>query len=75
MNAANLAVIFAPCILRRSQYIHAQDQLIDIQKQAICVQTLIEEKLRQYCETLNQIIEIENASEKVKFFKLNFNIY
>lgn len=71
MNAANLAVIFAPSILRKSHYVHAQDQLINVQKQAICVQTLIEEKLRQYCKMLNEIIEIENASEKVKF---NFNI-
>ncbi|CAD5206531.1 unnamed protein product [Bursaphelenchus okinawaensis] len=65
MNASNLAVIFAPCILRRNQAVHAQEQLEDVQKQAVCVQMLIEEKLRQYKATLNQIVELEQASEKV----------
>ncbi|KAH7730130.1 myosin VA [Aphelenchoides avenae] len=65
MSASNLALIFAPCILRRSQTVHAQEQLADVQKQAICVQTLVEEKLRQYRATLNQIVEVEHASEKV----------
>lgn len=68
MNSANLSVIFAPCILRRCGTVqHAQEQLIDVQKQAICVQALIEEKLRQYKETMNQIMELEQASEKVLF--------
>ncbi|KAI1717345.1 rhoGAP domain-containing protein [Ditylenchus destructor] len=65
MNPANLSVIFAPCILRRSQPVHAQEQLMDVQKQAICVQALIEEKLRQYTDALSQIVELEQASEKV----------
>uniref|UniRef100_A0AC34Q3T1 Uncharacterized protein n=1 Tax=Panagrolaimus sp. JU765 TaxID=591449 RepID=A0AC34Q3T1_9BILA len=58
-------VIFAPCILRRNIVVHAQEQLLDVQKQVICVQTLIEEKLKQYKSTLDQIVEIEHASEKV----------
>ncbi|CAD5209411.1 unnamed protein product [Bursaphelenchus xylophilus] len=65
MSPSNLAVIFAPCILRRNQAVHAQEQLEDVQKQAVCVQMLIEEKLRQYKVTLNQIVELEQASEKV----------
>ncbi|KAL3088833.1 hypothetical protein niasHS_009125 [Heterodera schachtii] len=66
MSASNLAVIFAPCIVRRNtSTIHAQEQLMDVQKQAICVQTLIEDKLRHCQETLSQIIELESASEKV----------
>jgi myosin-9 len=65
MGASNLAVIFAPCILRRNQAVHAQEQLQDVQKQAMCVQMLIEEKLKQYKDTLNQIVELEHASEKV----------
>uniref|UniRef100_A0A0N4ZU59 Myosin motor domain-containing protein n=1 Tax=Parastrongyloides trichosuri TaxID=131310 RepID=A0A0N4ZU59_PARTI len=65
MSASNLALIFAPCILRRQQTVHAQEQLQDVHKQAICVQTLIEEKLRQYKATLTQIVEIEQATEKV----------
>lgn len=65
MSASNLAVIFAPCILRRNQPVHAQEQLEDVQKQAICVQMLIEEKLRQYKDHLHQIVALEHASEKV----------
>ena len=38
---------------------------MDVQKQAICVQTLIEDKLRHCQETLSQIVELETASEKV----------
>ncbi|VDK27731.1 unnamed protein product [Gongylonema pulchrum] len=59
MGAANLALIFAPCILRSNQAQHAQDQLRDVTRQAICVQALIEEKLRQFRLTLTQII-VEN---------------
>ncbi|KAK0423351.1 hypothetical protein QR680_008098 [Steinernema hermaphroditum] len=65
MGSSNLALIFAPCIMRRGFVVHAQDQLQDINKQAICVQTLIEEKLKQYRSTLTQIVEVEQATQKV----------
>ncbi|KAI6221305.1 hypothetical protein M3Y99_01559100 [Aphelenchoides fujianensis] len=65
MTASNLSVIFAPCILRRNQPVHAQDQLLDVKKQGVIVQMMIEEKLRVYKATLNQIVELEAASEKV----------
>ncbi|TKR95998.1 hypothetical protein L596_010082 [Steinernema carpocapsae] len=65
MGSSNLALIFAPCIMRREFVVHAQDQLQDINKQAICVQTLIEEKLKQYKLTLTQIVEVEQATQKV----------
>nr|CAD2192435.1 unnamed protein product [Meloidogyne enterolobii] len=65
MSASNLAVIFAPCIVRRNTTVHAQEQLMDVQKQAICVQTLIEDKLHHLQETLSQIVELEGATEKV----------
>ncbi|KIH64249.1 RhoGAP domain protein [Ancylostoma duodenale] len=42
-----------------------QEQLNDVTRQAICVQTLIEEKLRQYKATMINIVEIEDASQKV----------
>uniref|UniRef100_A0A1I7XHA6 Mediator of RNA polymerase II transcription subunit 4 n=1 Tax=Heterorhabditis bacteriophora TaxID=37862 RepID=A0A1I7XHA6_HETBA len=42
-----------------------QDQLNDVSRQAICVQTLIEEKLRQYKATLINIVQLEDASQKV----------
>ncbi|KAI6222187.1 hypothetical protein M3Y95_00958000 [Aphelenchoides besseyi] len=65
MTASNLSVIFAPCILRRNQAVHAQEQLMDVKKQGVIVQMMIEEKLRVYKTTLNQIVELEAASEKV----------
>ncbi|PAV67559.1 hypothetical protein WR25_06711 [Diploscapter pachys] len=65
MGASNLALIFGPCILRRHESIHAQDQLSDVTRQAVCIQTLIEEKMRQYRATLINIVQLEDASEKV----------
>ncbi|VDO43267.1 unnamed protein product [Brugia timori] len=65
MSAANLALIFAPCILRTNQTLRAQDQLRDVERQAICVQALIEEKLRQFRSTLTEIVSLETASEKI----------
>ncbi|EJW83037.1 hypothetical protein WUBG_06052 [Wuchereria bancrofti] len=65
MGAANLALIFAPCILRTNQTLRAQDQLRDVERQAICVQALIEEKLRQFRSTLTEIVSLETASEKI----------
>ncbi|PIO53480.1 hypothetical protein TELCIR_25184 [Teladorsagia circumcincta] len=65
MGPSNLALIFGPCILRRQDNVHAQEQLNDVTRQAICVQTLIEEKLRQYKATLINIVELEDASQKV----------
>jgi myosin-9 len=32
MGTANLATIFAPCLLRRAQNVHAQEQLQDVNK-------------------------------------------
>ncbi|EJD74213.1 hypothetical protein LOAG_18439 [Loa loa] len=65
MGATNLALIFAPCILRTNQKLRAQDQLRDVERQAICVQALIEEKLRQFRSTLTEIVSLETASEKI----------
>ncbi|CAI4221277.1 unnamed protein product [Auanema sp. JU1783] len=65
MGPSNLALIFGPCILRRQETVHAQEQLNDVSRQAICVQTLIEEKLRQYKTTLISIVQLEDASQKV----------
>lgn len=70
MSAANLALIFAPCILRTNQTLRAQDQLRDVERQAICVQALIEEKLRQLRSTLTEIVSLETAGEKVCLTKI-----
>uniref|UniRef100_F1KQ35 Myosin-IXb n=1 Tax=Ascaris suum TaxID=6253 RepID=F1KQ35_ASCSU len=65
MGSANLALIFAPCILRSNQSVHAQEQLHDVNRQAICVQALIDEKLRQFRVTVTHIVTLEHASEKI----------
>ncbi|CAB3408102.1 unnamed protein product [Caenorhabditis bovis] len=65
MGCNNLALIFGPCVLRRQDSAHAQEQLNDVARQTGCVQTLIEEKLRQYKATLHNIVELEDASHKV----------
>lgn len=65
MSPNNLALIFAPCILRSNQSVHAQEQLRDVNRQAICVQALIEEKLKQYKSTLTQIVTLEGVGAKV----------
>lgn len=61
-----MSLIFGPCILRRHESIHAQDQLSDVTRQAVCIQTLIEEKMKQYRATLINIVQLEDASEKVR---------
>ncbi|ULU10712.1 hypothetical protein L3Y34_014757 [Caenorhabditis briggsae] len=65
MGCNNLALIFGPCVLRRQDSTHAQEQLNDVARQTGCVQTLIEEKLKQYKATLHNIVELEDASHKV----------
>ncbi|CAD6184254.1 unnamed protein product [Caenorhabditis auriculariae] len=65
MGSSNLALIFAPCVLRRQDFVHAQEQLNDVSRQAVCVQTLIDEKLRHYRATLLNIVQLEDASQKV----------
>ncbi|KAF1769018.1 hypothetical protein GCK72_000831 [Caenorhabditis remanei] len=65
MGCNNLALIFGPCVLRRQDSAHAQEQLNDVGRQTGCVQTLIEEKLKQYKATLHNIVELEDASHKV----------
>ncbi|VDD95614.1 unnamed protein product [Enterobius vermicularis] len=65
MSPNNLALIFAPCILRSNQSVHAQEQLRDVNRQAICVQALIEEKLKQYKSTLTQIVTLEGVGAKI----------
>lgn len=68
MNSSNLALIFAPCILRNNQIVHAQEQLRDINRQAICVQSLIDGKLKQFRSAINELVSLEHVSDKVLFY-------
>uniref|UniRef100_A0A1I8BYV1 Rho-GAP domain-containing protein n=1 Tax=Meloidogyne hapla TaxID=6305 RepID=A0A1I8BYV1_MELHA len=52
MSASNLAVIFAPCIVRRNTTVHAQEQLMDVQKQVTENLRRIEEHRRASTGTM-----------------------
>jgi myosin IX len=61
MNAGSLAIVFAPCILRTSKVLQAQDSLSDISKQTQCVETIVGEQLRKVRSTLADISTLDTA--------------
>jgi len=61
MNAGSLAIVFAPCILRTSKVLQAQDSLSDISKQTKCVETIVGEQLRKVRATLADITTLDTA--------------
>lgn len=61
MNAASLAIVFAPCILRTNKPVPAQDSLHDIGRQTQCVETIISEQLRKVKSTLADIDTLDSA--------------
>ncbi|RWS29857.1 unconventional myosin-IXa-like isoform X2 [Leptotrombidium deliense] len=61
MNANSLAIVFAPCILRTNKQMQMQDKLSDISKQTICIELIINERLRQVRDTLADIDILDTA--------------
>ncbi|RWS08459.1 Myosin-IXa-like protein [Dinothrombium tinctorium] len=61
MNANSLAIVFAPCILRTNKPMQMQDKLSDISKQTICIELIINERLRQVRDTLADIDILDSA--------------
>ncbi|XP_044740758.1 unconventional myosin-IXa-like [Chrysoperla carnea] len=61
MNAASLAIVFAPCILRTNKKLPAQDSLQDIGRQTQCIETIISEQLRKVKATLADIDTLDTA--------------
>ena len=61
MNANSLAIVMAPCILRTDRPMQMQDKLSDISKLTVCVQTIIGERLKQVCDTLDDIDILDDA--------------
>lgn len=61
MNAASLAIVFAPCILRTNKILPAQDSLQDIGKQTQCIECIISEQLRKVKATLADIDTLDTA--------------
>jgi len=62
MSASALSIVFAPCILRTSKVLPAQDSLHDISRQTQCIETIISEQLRKYRSTLADIDTLDTAS-------------
>ncbi|XP_066598985.1 unconventional myosin-IXb-like isoform X2 [Prorops nasuta] len=61
MSPSALAIVFAPCILRTSRTLPAQDSLQDVGRQTKCVETIVQEKLRVVRATLADINTLESA--------------
>lgn len=61
MSPSALAIVFAPCILRTSRSLPAQDSLQDVGRQTRCVETIVQEKLRVVRATLADINTLESA--------------
>lgn len=61
MSASALAIVFAPCILRTSKLLPAQDSLHDISKQTQCIEIIISEQLKKVKSTLADIDTLDTA--------------
>lgn len=62
MSASSLAIVFAPCVLRTSRAIPAQDSLNDIGRQTKCIETLITQKMLNVKSTLADIDTLDTAA-------------
>lgn len=62
MSPTNLAVVFAPCVLRPGMHKNAQESLMEVSKQTACLESIIREELRKYELTLEDINTLESAT-------------
>ena len=62
MSASSLAIVFAPCVLRTSRFVVAQDSLNDIGRQTKCMETLITQKMLNVRSTLADIDTLDTAA-------------
>lgn len=61
MNAASLAIIFAPCILKTNKIVPAQNSLNDIEHQTLCIKLIVTEQMSKVRATLADIDTLDNA--------------
>ncbi|XP_071506650.1 LOW QUALITY PROTEIN: unconventional myosin-IXb-like [Diadema antillarum] len=61
MSANNLAIVFAPCILKTDKQVNAWESLQDVEKQAQCLEIIIREKAQKLKRTLHDITTLERA--------------
>ncbi|XP_074649621.1 unconventional myosin-IXb-like isoform X2 [Tubulanus polymorphus] len=75
MSASNLAVVFAPCILRTNRPLQAQESLIHVTKQAVTIEMVISEQLSKLRSTIEDLNTLDNytvtASEKLNNIQNN----
>ena len=62
MNANSLAIIFAPCILRTNKPRQAQESLLDVSRETLCIETIITEQLKKVKATLSNIESVDSAA-------------
>lgn len=63
MNAASLAIVFAPCVLRTNKQVPAQESLHDIGSQTQCIETIIRAQIRKVRSTLDDIDTLDTARQ------------
>lgn len=61
MNAASLAIIFAPCILKTNKVVPAQNSLNDIEHQTRCIKLIIIDQMDKVRATLADIDTLDTA--------------
>ncbi|XP_041464110.1 unconventional myosin-IXAa-like isoform X3 [Lytechinus variegatus] len=61
MSASNLAIVFAPCILKSNKAGNAWESLQDVEKQAQCLEIIIHEKMLKMKRALHDISTLERA--------------
>ncbi|XP_069137076.1 unconventional myosin-IXb-like isoform X9 [Argopecten irradians] len=63
MSVSGLSIIFAPCLLRTSKNLQAQDSLSQVPRQTKVINHIIQEQLYKLKSTLEDITTLETAAE------------
>ncbi|XP_021359293.1 unconventional myosin-IXa-like isoform X7 [Mizuhopecten yessoensis] len=63
MSVTGLSIIFAPCLLRTSRNLQAQDSLSQVPRQTKVINHIIQEQLYKLKSTLEDISTLETAAE------------
>lgn len=81
MNTNSLSIIFAPCVLRTDKPMQMQDKIYDISKQTAVLECIINERLKQVRDTLDDIFILDKACHSassrlssLRLSKVNFDI-
>ncbi|XP_053405798.1 unconventional myosin-IXAb-like isoform X4 [Mercenaria mercenaria] len=61
MSVNSLAIIFAPCLLRTNRIVQAQDMIMQVSRQQLCIEKILQEQLYKLKATLQDINTLESA--------------